>query len=68
MSAYTAIKATSITLQNALQDAIDAIEARKGAEGLVEIGPPRLRSGTPGGDGVCRACRRAFHGSTARNP
>ena len=46
MSAYTAIKATSITLQNVLQDAIDAIEARKGAEGLVEIGPPRLRSGT----------------------
>ena len=46
MSAYTAIKATSITLQNALQDAIGAIEARKGAEGLVEIGPPRLPSGT----------------------
>ena len=46
MSAYTAINATSITLQNALQDAIDAIEARKGAEGLVEIGPPRPRSGT----------------------
>jgi hypothetical protein len=46
MSAYTTIKATSITLQNALRDAIDAIEARKGAEGLVEIGPPRPRSGT----------------------
>jgi hypothetical protein len=36
----------SITLQNALQDAIDTIEARKGAEGLVEIGPPRPRSDT----------------------
>jgi hypothetical protein len=46
MSAYTAIKATSIPLQNASQDAIDAIEARKGTERLVEIGPPRLRSGT----------------------
>jgi hypothetical protein len=47
MSDYTAIKATSITLQNVLQDAIDAIEARQAAEGLVKIGPPRLRSGTP---------------------
>jgi len=46
MSAYTATKAMSITLQNALQDAIDTIEARKGAGGLVEIGPPRPRSGT----------------------
>ena len=44
--APTATKAMSITLQNALQDAIDAIEARKGAEGLVEIGLPRPRSGT----------------------
>ena len=46
MSAYTAIKATSIPLQNASQEAIDAIEARKGTEELVEIGPPRLRSVT----------------------
>ncbi len=44
--APTATKAMSITLQNALQDAIDTIAARKGAEGLVEIGPPRPRSGT----------------------